>query len=307
MRAASRSTTWIHGAPASANDAATATGSSPYDGLGVVVALAQADDVAAAQVDRRVQRRRVTIDHPASGALGADADEVGQQREPGGARLLGVELGGEHVAAPERGVDRAAVVARGGDHVDGSSGTPCSECTKYTHGSSPRPANIGSSAMAHVEPVPLHLRALARPAGSSGPCPAMTPRPRAAGVLLAAVEQHLHADADAEERPARRDGVERRLLEPGRRAARPCTHRTRRRRAARRRRRRRSARVGGEAGVGAQSLAAPSAPSAGCRCRSRARRPAGGPRVRVTGRPWSTARRRALDAHRVAQASGRGP
>ena len=62
------------------------------DRLGRVVALAQAHDVAAAQVDRRVQQRH-------AGTTDERADEVAEQAEAGGGRLLGVELGGEHVAA----------------------------------------------------------------------------------------------------------------------------------------------------------------------------------------------------------------
>ena len=57
VRAASRSTTWIHVAPCGAEVGGHGDGVVAVDGLGRVVALAQAHDVAAAQVDRRVQQR----------------------------------------------------------------------------------------------------------------------------------------------------------------------------------------------------------------------------------------------------------
>ena len=146
------------------------------------------------------------------------------------------------------------------------------------------------------------------PGGIHRTVPGSTPRPRAPGSSSLRVEQHLHADADAEERAARRDRGERRLLEAGARAARPCRPRTRRRRAARRRRRRRSARVGGEAGVGAAALAAPSAPSAGCRCRSRARRPAAAVgSSRLTGTPFVDGTPPAPRRARRRAGSGPGP
>ena len=122
----------------------------------------------------------------------------------------------------------------------------------------------------------------------------MTPRPATPGVLLAAVEQHLHADADAEERPARRDRVERGVLEPGAHAARPCTPRTRRRRAAPRRRRRAiSAGVGGERGrrrprCSQRLLRRVQVADAVVEHRDQRSRSLPPP---LTARPWSTARR----------------
>src|SRR3954447_183022 len=70
--------------------------------------------------------RRVAVAAPggrggtATRALG-ELDEVGQQAEPVGGGLLGVELGGPEVASLDRGGDRSAVVA-GGDDVLGHVG-----------------------------------------------------------------------------------------------------------------------------------------------------------------------------------------
>ena len=96
----------------------------------------------------------------------------------------------------------------------GSCGTPWSECTKYIHGRSPRPSNSGSPVAREIEPVPLHLRPL-HAGGDPHHPPGEHAEPGHGGVLLGRLEQHLHADADAEERPPGVDGVERRLLQPG--------------------------------------------------------------------------------------------
>ena len=82
---------------------------------------------AAARPARRAGRSPGTASRHAG--TRSERDEVRQQAEPGRGRLLRVELRRAHVAGAERGVDRAAVVARGDDGA-GSSGTPCSEWTK---------------------------------------------------------------------------------------------------------------------------------------------------------------------------------
>ena len=120
-----------------------------------VVALRQAHDLAVAQVDRGEQ-----LDHHLTDAVRGDVHEVAEQRQARSAGLLRVELRREHVAAPERGVDDAAVVARGRDHV-----RIVGHGVQRVHEVHPRlgrgrPANIGSSGNVSVEHVPLHLRPL---------------------------------------------------------------------------------------------------------------------------------------------------
>ena len=83
------------------------------DRLAVVVALDQPHRVAAADIDRRVE------DHAGRGRLRADPGEVGEQPQAGGARLLGVELDAEDVAALGRAGEALAVLG-GAERVVGA-------------------------------------------------------------------------------------------------------------------------------------------------------------------------------------------
>ncbi len=147
--------------------------------------------------------------------------------------------GREHVVEPERGVERRAVLDGRGDD-----GRVVGHAVQRVHEVHPRlvteVAQHRVVGVDDVEPVPLHLRDLrARrdPADRAGD----HVEPGGASFSSRRGEQHLHADADPEERSAGRDRVVRRAARARPHAARPCTRRTRRRRAARRRRRRRPA------------------------------------------------------------------
>ncbi len=122
-----------------------------------------------------------------------------RMRRPFGRRLLGVELGGPHVVPLDRGDDRAAVVARG-DRVGACPRARTSARSTPTAGSD-RPVEQRARPL-HVEHVPLHLRVLhaRRAAARSGR--AARRGPATPGRLLDDLVEHLHADADAEERPA---------------------------------------------------------------------------------------------------------
>ena len=89
-----------------------------------------------------------------------------------------MELGGEDVAVAESRIDARPPYEHVAAITAGSSGTACSEWTKYTHASSERPANIGSSAIVRVNRFHCICGR-----GSSVPShrivPGITPSPRA--------------------------------------------------------------------------------------------------------------------------------
>ena len=139
-----------------------------------------------------------------------------------GARLLRVELGGEHVAAAERGVDRAAVVARGGDH-----GGVVGHAVQRVHEVHPRvvaepgehrvvgrAATAGSTASAGAS----------RSAEIHRTVPGIDTRGRVRRGSSSLPSNSICMPTQiAEERSARVDGVVRGVLEVRRRAAPPCT------------------------------------------------------------------------------------
>ena len=298
LRAASRSTTWIHRAPAAANAGGHGDRIVAVDGLGVVVALTRRT---ACPPRRSMAGYRSTPVMPPPRLV---ADEVA----PAGRGRPAADFSGWNCVAPT--LSRS----HGGDDAVRRSRT-------WPPRHRRRRARREGVHEVHPRPVVERRRSIGSPgrvsvsrfhcicgrftvAGSSRTVPGRTPRPTAPGSLLAAVEQHLHADADPEERPARcrrprgrrrrgRASSQRlhappKAPTPGSTTAAASAH---------------EAAVGGEAGVGAEVLAAPSGPSAGCRCRSRARRRAA---ARLRARPWWTARRRPRPARRRA-GSGPGP
>ena len=296
-RAASRSTTWIQRAPARVE-----AGARPRPGRRrrrvsrVVVALLQAHDLPAAQVDRRDRGpSRVR-------RLATASTKFAEHAQPDVAALLGVELRGPHGPALDRGREPAAVVAPRGDDARRRRARARTSARSSSHAGSGRPATSREPGRA-LERVPPHLRELHRRRASGVTRPATHAEAGDAGRLVAAVEQHLHADADAEERAA---------VGGGRRAS--TASRPRPRSAAMHAPkaptpgsttasaacdRRRASAV--SARVGAEVLRAPSRPSAGCR--SRSRRPRS---VSVSSEQRALGRRHvvALDLHRVAQRAG---
>ena len=125
MRAASRSTTWIHVAPCVGERRRDGDRVVAVHRLGVVVALAQAHDPPAAQVDRRVQ-----LAVAASRATRAATPT----KLPSRPRPAAADFSGWNWAANTLPARNAALTVAPYSHVaatvDGSSGTPCSECTK---------------------------------------------------------------------------------------------------------------------------------------------------------------------------------
>ena len=108
VRAASRSTVWIQGAPAATKRLGHRDGSSPWIALAVEVALHELHDAAAAQVDGRVE-----VHQPTATATRPPATNVRSAARP-----VRLDFSGwncvAHTGAPLDGGDhRAAVVARG--------------------------------------------------------------------------------------------------------------------------------------------------------------------------------------------------
>ena len=239
-RAASRSTTWIHVAPCVGERRGDGDGIVAVRGLLVVVALEQPHHLAVAQVDRRDTARSRRHHRPPPATT---RTKLRQQRQTRLARLLRVELGGEHVALPERGVDRAAVVARGRDHRRVGRARRAASARSTPTAARRSPANIGSSRCCRSSCSWFHCicgrgswsvihrmragdDAEPRAVGSSS-------LPSNSICMPTQMPRNGRPDADRVVRPPTPDR---------RRAAHPCMRRTLRRRAARRRRRRPPAR-----------------------------------------------------------------
>ena len=169
--------------------------------------------------------------------------------------------------------DGAAVVARGRDDV-GIVGHAVSECTKYTHGAVAEAVRTSARRDASCRACSTASAGASRQRDPADRARRCTPSPAASPVLLRPVEQHLHADADPEERPARRDRVEAPAVRARSRSASmqapnaPDAGQHDAGGVAR------SGRASAVRRASAPLLRAPSAPSAGCRCRSRGPRPA---------------------------------
>src|SRR5262245_41783449 len=138
-------------------------------------------------------------------------DERTEQGQPGGLAFFGVELAGEDVVAGDGGAEADAVLAGEGD-VFGARGVG----VVAVHEVEERPGGeTGARARGTAHGlVPAHVWDLE--AGHVGEPPHASresPEPHRLGVFLAAREQELHADADAEERPARRERLGDRLAE----------------------------------------------------------------------------------------------
>ena len=127
---------------------------------------------------------------------------------PARARLLGVELGGPHVV-PARPRRRPARRSRtSADHVGSSARRRRSGRSTPTPGRRARRAAATvarTSSTFHCICGPLH------PVGQQPHRAGQDAEPGGAGALLGALEEQLHADADAEERPPGVDGLEREL------------------------------------------------------------------------------------------------
>ena len=192
--------------------------------------------------------------------------------QAGGARLLRMELGGEHVVGAERGVQRGAVLdGRGDDARDRRERRATSGRSTRT-APSPNPANIGSS---RSNTSRFHcIWGIFGPGGIRRTVPGMTSSPVACSYSSDLVNNIcIPTQIPRNGRPDA-TGVARRVLQS--RAAQRVHARTERTDAGQH-----DAGgvtdqtgVGGEAGVGAARARAPSAPSGGCRSRSPARRSA---------------------------------
>ena len=212
VRAASRSTTWIHRAPAAANPTRDRDRVVAVDRLLLVVALVEAHAAAAAEVDGRVE-----LDHRRtlrSGRAGRHRGEVGQQRQ---ARASPTSPGGTawrtRCPGATAAVSVAAVVARG-RHDGGIVGHAVREWTKYIHGRSPRPANSGSSGRRSCS-VFHCICGRFTPGGIQRTVPGITPRPGAPGSssersnsICMPTQMPRNGRPDA-------DGVEGDVLQPG--------------------------------------------------------------------------------------------
>ena len=106
-------------------------------GLAVEVALHQLHDLAAAQVDGRVQVHQARPSDTRSTKFCMNAS-------PGVRGLLGVELGGVDVAALDRGCHGAAVVARGHDVVARAGRRSCARSTSRSGRRAARTARSGA-------------------------------------------------------------------------------------------------------------------------------------------------------------------
>ena len=179
------------------------------DGLAVEVALVRRTQrpprrsIAGIQVHQRSLRRRsARRSWPGCG-------------RPLAARLLGVELVAHTLPALDRGDHRAAVVA-GGDRV-GRRRRP-----RTSGRSTPTPDRAARRAAASAASTSSTFHCICgrfTPSGSRRDVPGRTPRPGHAGRLLRALVQHLHADADAEERAVAERPPRRRRRRARRRAS----------------------------------------------------------------------------------------
>ena len=154
----------------------------------------------------------------------ATRDEVGQQLQARRARTSpgGTAWRTRCRARPRRRPGRRSRTWR--RRRAGSSGTPWSECTKYTHGPVAEAGEQRRRRRRSVEQVPLHLRALHAGGQPARPCPGSTPRPGDAGRLLgparraSACRRRCRGTAGRRSTASSGDVVEAR-----RRAAPPCT------------------------------------------------------------------------------------
>ena len=191
----------------------------------------------------------------------------------------------------------------------GSSGTRVQRVHEVDPRAGRRARRTAGRRAADVEHVPLHLRALHAGGQPAHRARGATPSPATPGASSRAVEEHLHADADAEERPAGVDGVDGDAVEAGVAAAPPCTRPKAPDAGQHDRRRRRAIRPGSAV----RRASAPTCcerllrPSAGCRCRSRGRRSSGRRASSRHSTPLVDGTPRALDPHGVAQATGPAP
>ena len=208
VNAASRSTTCRRVAPAAANRAATSQGARSYT---LALSRRPCSRRTAAPSSRsiagktsigvaRLRSNRVrlpTVDTRAREASGARSAQQGQPRR---LALFGVELAGEHVVARDR---RAEVARRAGSTARRPRGAPASgsSCAR-SRSSAPSGVARGGAGRRRR---PARASGSSPCAGSSGRAssakrrtrPGRTPRPARVRVLLAALEQQLHADADA--------------------------------------------------------------------------------------------------------------
>ena len=223
LRAASRSTTWIHGAPGVGERPAPAP-----PGRRRRRSRGRSRPGTGARTGRRAGRSpgRGPSASPCRGAQRRRS--CASSRRPAAPDFSGWNCVAHTLPRSTAATTGAAVVARGDDV--GRVGSAAYECTKYTHvGSSAGPSSSGASA-ARRRACSTASAGASRRRAAARTAPGSTPRPGDAGALVRAVEQHLHADADAEERPAARrprrcaDVRRARAL-----AAPPCSGRTRRR------------------------------------------------------------------------------
>ena len=157
-------------------------------------------------------RRARALDVFSTCALSAQLGKILQHAQPVGLALLGVELGGEEVVAPDHGAEGLGVVGRGGDDVGVARhdvvGMDEVDVRALAEPFEDRgPARDGELVPAHVRHGVLRRKLepddLARQHAQA----------LVFAVLVALVEQQLQAEADAQERLARVDGRKHRLDE----------------------------------------------------------------------------------------------
>ena len=199
--APSRSTTWRIVAPRVGQAHRRVHRVGVVDRLAVVVALRPA-----APRGRRGYRWRDRGSRR-DGRLRADPGEVGEQPQPGGARLLGVELDAEDVAALGRAGEAGAVrrrcraVVRGGSRARRSGrGRTASRSRSRSVSRDSRSQRTGAQPMCGtLRPGASSSRHLARQQAEAG----------RAAELGRSLEEQLQAEADAEDRRPRRRGARR--------------------------------------------------------------------------------------------------
>ena len=209
------------------------------------VALVDEVDEAGALDDAAVRdveaRDHAAAEHQAAArARAASADDVRDQPQAVGARPLRVELDAEQAAARDGGHERAAVLGRGersasaspparrARRTSGRSRSPRRRRCRRTPGASRRPVDLVPADVRQRRGVLEADRAPGQHAERLG------------AVLVAALEQELEPEADAEERAVGGDPGADRVDEAGRPAAGPSRAPPPRRRARRGGRRRRS-------------------------------------------------------------------